>query len=66
MQSSDKLKELKIEYKNALEIYQLYYEKDTLKDKYYDRTDNALIKYFKKGPNVRPKNRYPGIGKYLT
>ncbi|HIP13051.1 MAG TPA: SAM-dependent DNA methyltransferase, partial [Arcobacter sp.] len=48
-QSSEKLEKQNDEYKNTLEIYNLYYEKDTLKNKHYDRTDNKLIKYFKSG-----------------
>ena len=48
-QSTEKLTKLEIEYKNALGIYNLYYEDDKLKDEYYDRTDGELIKYFKSG-----------------
>ena len=47
--SSEKLEKLKIEYNNSLDVYKLYYEKDKLKDIYYDRTDNKLINYFKSG-----------------
>jgi len=48
-QSQEKLEKSKIEYNEALEIYKLYYEKDILKDNYYDRTNDKLIKFFKSG-----------------
>ena len=48
-QSNEKLKELKSEYENAVEIYHSYYQNDKLRDDYYERTENELIKYFKSG-----------------
>jgi len=48
-QSKKRLEELKSEYKDALEVYQLYYKGDILKEKYCERIDKALISHFENG-----------------
>jgi len=52
----EKLENTKHEKIQALEIYNLYYENDTIKDSYYDRLDKELIKYFKSGIMKRWKS----------
>jgi len=44
-----KLQNLQDEYKKALEIYELYYENDKIKNGYFDRVDEILINHFRSG-----------------
>jgi type I restriction enzyme M protein len=48
-QKQMELEELQNDYTLALDIYNIYYENNNIKDEYYDRVDETLIKYFKDG-----------------
>ena len=48
-QKLTELKKLQNDYNSALDIYDTYYEDDIIKDEYYDRVDDILIKHFKDG-----------------
>jgi len=45
----EELEALKNEYKEALEVYNTYYENNKIKDEYFDRVDETFINYFKNG-----------------
>jgi len=47
--SKEKLEALENEYQEALEVYNIYYENDKIKEEYFDRVDKILINYFKNG-----------------
>jgi type I restriction enzyme M protein len=48
-QKQMELKKLQNNYVLALDIYDIYYEENAIKNKYYDRVDEILIKHFKNG-----------------
>jgi len=43
------LVKIKEDYQLSLDIYDIYYEDDKIKDEYYDRVDKTFINYFKDG-----------------
>lgn len=51
-----KIKNLETEKDTVIEILETYYDKDNLKDEFYERTDQNLIDHFEKGLLVKHKS----------